>query len=434
MKLFRENMPNSFTNTTNKTYNLRKRLDKENLDPNRPLKKVAREYKSNSCGPSVSQEETDKIEGKSDPRSIEEHAHKRMQDFAVAIIGIYGIGVRSNGTIDPGFEFDLAPAYLQVGKAKNGKMKNCFHASHDNAAAGYTDNIRIRDIQTICLDQEITPKKEKRLRAKGFTDEDLDLIRANFHDFEKVVEIFDRVWPVNPLRPQSIFTGTYTELVLNSTTEAERGVNLVIDKWIELLRKEIKELYRKIIYKEITPEEACDQYQNLVLSHLIDFEGHLKNHRHHLAGYQEGFAKLEKYKDLEAHDFDENMIKEVTEILNSLRLMEKELNPPKGTIDDTSMGSHLSRIKLQRNKKFLNDSLYGLEKDEENPINKLKIWMTKKFDLLKSECQTQIDKVATYLKYNELEKTGTLLTDFKPLFNEPLSPVQKRTWKPLEKG
>lgn len=461
-------------NTNNDIYAIKINEDKENLPPNSKnmilnanktnacaskkrqrnvpspsagIKKVKRQYEPVSSAPSVMQDENDKIQGQSNPKLIKEHAYMRIQLFALAVVGLYGIAVRSDNTEDREFSLSFTSAYLQVGKASNSKgkvkVKNKFHAAHANAAAGYVDNSRERAIKTIADEHVITPNKKKRLTSKGFTDNDFKLIQESYHDFNKLMEIFDRVWPFNPLRPQSIFTGTSTDLILNSTTEVETGINLVVDKWIELLRPEIKQLYERIIYKKISQEEACIQYQNLIINHLLRFEEHHKKNSVNLVKYEEEFIKLEKYKDVEEKDVNKTQIEQITEILTHLRSLEKELNPPKKTQTNIEADplSTTPKVKLPKNKKFLNNSLYALQNDTKNPISTLKIWMVKKFDVLKNEFQSQKEKIQAYIKFSEEERSGTVLPDFTALFGEfnpktgirelSFSSAQERSWMPL---
>lgn len=429
-----------------------------------PNKKIKRQIKPNSCGPNIIETEENKLEVKSDPQTIKEHAHMRMQLFALAVVGLYGLAIRSDGSEDNEFKFNLISAYLQCGKAINGKrkFKNKYQAAHYNAAAGYIDNSRERDIQTIFKEKDITPLKKQRLAAKGFTEEDFKLIKQNFDNYDELINIFDRIWTVNPLRPQSIFTGTHTDLVLNSTTEVERGINLVVDKWIELLRDDIKSIYEKIIFKEITPQEACIEYLDLNIKHLFRFEDLLKENSINLSKYEEEFNKLDNYINI--NNFDSDKINELNNILLSLKKIETELNPAKikkvkpHNISDNKKRTavkikiknvknpqdKISRVKLPKNKKFINASLYGLQQETENPVNRFKVWMLKKYDLLKNEFQTQAEKIKSYIQYSQMEREGTLLADFPALFGEmnsetgqlevteqSLAQAQQRTWTPI---
>lgn len=401
-------------------------------------KKTPRTFKDISEAPSARQEETDKVVGKSNPKLLREHAHMRVHLFALAVVGLHGIAIRSDNSEDRKFSFSLISAYLQVGKAINGKgkLKNQVHAAHDNAAAGYIDNSRDRVIQTIAEDLKITPQKMKKLIAKGFSAEDLKEIQENCHDFNKLTEIFDRIWPVNPLKPQSIFTGTQTDLTLNSITEVEKDANLVVDKWIELLRPKIEELYEKIIYAKITQEEATIQFRELIIEHLLRFEvSHTKNQAT-LDKYEETFLKLEKYKNLESN--------EVTDVINLLRELEKELNPPKIKKSNLFFQDPLTknpRVKLPNNHRFLNKTAYTLQKDF---IECISTWTVQKFDLLKKEFQSQKEKIMGYINISMEQRAGTKVPDFTSLFgefnpdtkkrelsDETLSRAQQRTWKPI---
>lgn len=441
-----------FTPTAKKTNTLKQNTLKRKLEytsnkqPPNKKRKITRRYRDCSLAPSIIEELTFKAQGKSDPKKLKNHAYMRMQIFALICVAIYGIGLRSNGKKDDKFNCSLIGAYEQVGRAIHEKgQKVNFNASHDSATAGYIDNRREADIQTTAEEKKVTPKKEARLRAKGLKDEDFEFFKINDYNIAKIEERIDEKWPVDHSRPQSIFTGTYADLVLNSTTETEADVNLIIDKWVELLRGEILELYKKVSYEEILPVEACAQFESLILNHLSNFEKLSKSNLTNLEKYEAEFAKLNQNDDQK---------RELSEILYNLHKITKELNPPKKKnvlliLPDPLIGQKETiektrKVKLNINKKFTNNCLFALQKNHKDAEKIFNNWMLRKYATLKQEFQSQIEKIKSHIEFSELERSGTMPVDFCALFGtynsntgkrelteQSLSDAQKMIWTPI---
>ena len=437
---------NNKINSLNK-FNLRER-------PNVPPKATKNPKPSRTIYPyeaaaSIQQNETDKIKGISDDYSIKQHAFMRIQAFAITVVGLYGIAKRSGGKKDREIKISVKSAPSQVGQASN-SGDYAFHGAHDNATSGLDlEGFRESLIKEIVEDTEISPIKKRLLKRKNFTNEQFAAILKN-PDENTVRAIFDIVWPMNKNKPHTVFTGTQTDLNLNTTTEAGIIVNLGIDKHIESHRNEICDLYLKITHAEITQEEACVQYCTIIKDSLTKFELDVENSLTKIEDFQENLLELDDYESM----FQNH----IRTILGNLHEQAKVINPPKNRKKSDSNKEDINpenkppkirkdadfHPKIIKNKKFLNNSIYSIDKNKSDPLCTFKIWMVKRWDALKNEISDQQTKLAAYLKYCRLENEGTEVPDFTALFGEfnpetgkrelndrILSSVQEKLWDPL---
>lgn len=457
----KENIPLENEKTQKRTYTANKinSLNNSGAFPltdrsNQPAKKAKKPHYPRDIRPtadaaSVKQNSPDKINGVTDDFSLVQHAYMRIQTFALTVVGLYGIAKRSDGTFRV-MDIEVDPAPLQVGRgSRSGPHK--YHGSHDNATSGlHLKGFREALIQEIINEGgEITPRKKRLLKAKKFTEEQFAELLKN-SDEKSVRAIFDLVWPIDTKKPHTVFTGTQTDINLNTTTEASILVNLGIDKHIERHRDEICELYLKITCEAITQEEACAEYCTLIKGSLAKLELDL----------QASIALIDEYQTalLTLKDHEEMSTVQIKSILSDLHTKALKIHPPKSkktannstVTENPAVDSESSKKdtdfhpKITKNKEFLKSSLYTSQNDSSAPLSTFKTWMTKRWESLKKEIADQQKNLTAYLKYCRLELDGTKSPDFTLLFGEfnpetgkrelngqILSLWQEKSWNPL---
>lgn len=333
-----------------------------------------------------------KQKGDVNKNDLLQHAKMRLLTFALTVKALYGLAVRSDDSRRRDVEITCKHASLQIGKGtSNGDVS--YHAAHPNAAAGVVDNVRDLYIAEMTKENTVTPKKRKILEYKGFTREDFDEIEKNNFSLTTVQEIFQRIWPVDNKIPHSVISGTRLEKVNNFTTEVHWIINLWCDKGLEhAVRSKIEELYRQVMYTEITEDEACDKYRHLVHSYFASIEPDLQKWTVLLNDYLVNFDEL---RDCENLDRDA-----LIDITKKLKLISSQFNPP-----DCKAYKHPT---MARNTTFLRRLITTLNDDNEDSLMIIKKWLSKHFQLLRDEIAEQCSNFSKYLEYTLVEKEGTL--------------------------
>lgn len=368
--------------------------------------------------------EEDKQAGSYHPRDVIAHAFLRIQLFALEVVAYYATGLRSDLSKRP-VAFDVGPAYLQIGQGSKD-----YPAAHQNANAGRVDNMRSSLIADI-IATGLTPSKARILRCKQF-DEDQMGEMENL-DPEKINEIFDKVWPADKKKPPSLLEGTRLNYTLNSTSELPQALNLACDKGLEyFLRPKTVELYQQIIYAEMSREELCQKYCQLINSYFDTIEVHISERIALLEVYAKKLSDFNELPKSEAPTQDE--LQKLKTALIDLQKTFFQINIPKkddvesqeneeATTEElpkigltSSPKKVISSAKLRTNKNFLNRSFYNLSKNNDDTICSIKTLLAEKYDVLKEEVVYQTERFKKYLTFCKLEKEGTEVPDFTSLF------------------
>lgn len=371
-----------------------------------------------SLAPSIQQSDEHKINKTSDEESIKYHAFQRIHAFAVTAVIISGIAKRSHLQEPRNITLEIGSATLQVGQGSKG-----YHAAHDNAGSGYKDNFRSIIMKQIGSEKKITPKTERILKCKGFTDEQLDQILKNCDNLTIFNQLFNKIWPADIKKPHSLISGTSIEIALNSTTETPARVNLVCDNTLEKhIRPQMLELYHLLTLEEVSPEEACKKYVEIIHAFFLKSK----------ISITEKITLLKNYKDqLEFLKYPNKF--DVKKIVLLLKEIQKLLK--------TSPTS----INIKKNLKFLKQ--FSI-KTEESSYYKIFRAFTKKVTALEDlieEAKEKILSLNSDLKFYSLQKEGTEMIDFTTLFGEfceiektrtlspeTLSTIQKNLLKPMD--
>ncbi|HEV8051623.1 MAG TPA: hypothetical protein VGP47_03945 [Parachlamydiaceae bacterium] len=466
--------------TDNKTNSLSDRILRErtNIAPvSSKTPRYTRQHIDSNRAASITQDEKYKMHGGCDEETIKYHAFMRIQTFALMLLGHYGIAKRSDGKADREIKMSVKPAALQVGQGSNyGNYK--YHAAHPHALSGFDigdfqetlakeifedfKDWMQKDEKTINF--QISPLKSRMLKSKKFSDEQIraiiDIIVkaiALNQDEKTIIDCiskeFDKIWPTNKNKPNSMLTGTLTDETINATTEAPILVNLGVDKQIETHRQEIiHKIVQKFARKEITIEEACKQYCTLIIDPLTKLEIKLENYVILLDEFQSELLELEEYKSM-ADDKIDASIGEIQTLLSSLQEKAKIISPPQKKKvkevanenihiekDASTNEVKLSHPAIPKNVAFLKDSISSIKF---NSLDRFKIWMTKLWDDLNDEIVGQQKYYKSYLNFCQLQKSGTEVPDLKALFGEfnaatgerelnekIISNVQEKLWLP----
>lgn len=356
----------------------------------------------------ITMEEQNKAKGQFNESDLIEHAHLRIQMFAIMSVILHGVGLRSDHS-KRAIEIDIGKAYLQVGQGSNK-----YHAAHCNANAGYVDNIRKVFIDELNKENYITPKKKRILQIKGFTNDELRLLESNCSNLETTYQIFDRVWPIRKKQPPSLLNSTRIDFKLNSTTELPQSINLGCDKALETIIRPIAlELYTRLMFNQITPQKACEEYCQLIVAHFEKMDIY----------YTERIAKIENYLQKIQTELQNFPISNASEALERLKEMQKSLVE----INHLEEGKQkvISRAKIKENENFLKRSIYHLTNDE-GYLSYLNKFLISSFDKLKNEVSHQLKRFEEYRIFCQLEKNGSVVPDFTTLFGTFDSETGKR--------
>lgn len=197
------------------------------------------------------------------PEMVREHAFTRMQHFAAECIARWGIAVSSRGDSGEDLKVSIRGARLQGSQGSYGR-----HAAHSNAAAGVVDN-ELENLYARTVIDGMTPMKKQVFRVLGLSLEDIKELRKNHKDEDLVLTIFKKIVEINKDKKYSILGGTDIEQQTNATTELPPLLNLVCDAGLEkTVRPTVAEFYKKVMLAELTPEEACLKYCDLIQDHF----------------------------------------------------------------------------------------------------------------------------------------------------------------------
>lgn len=195
-------------------------------------------------------------------QAIREHAGLRIEIFNYFAKHIAGIAVRTNGSVT-NVKGIVGHAHSQQG---HGSLDDDTNAAHCCPFAGYRDNWKSLTINQIVEEEDVTPKKRAYFKAVGALDSDIDDLFQHADDKEYIIK------KVQELAPgPSIFSNTYIEEVLNTTTTLPRKVNSHVDcRLEEKLKPLVPDLLLKVMTNQLTVKEARNQFSHLVMKLLED--------------------------------------------------------------------------------------------------------------------------------------------------------------------
>lgn len=188
----------------------------------------------------------------SEIRTVEEHAHMRVQIFYSKCVALF-----NTATNTPKVKILRAP--YQVGQASGEN-----HAAHPNPCSGFSDTRRKEIMREITNDQMVTPKKAKILKMKGFDTPTRDQME---NDPSTVRSLFNDIWPHD-----SLLSGSEGEILFNATTYVHRKVNLSVDLPMErkFRKKEYPELFQAVMTGKMSPREATEKFISLNDQHFAE--------------------------------------------------------------------------------------------------------------------------------------------------------------------
>lgn len=189
---------------------------------------------------------------------VVQHAFQRILCAYTALLSLHNTGTTSSGTLE-NLEVWVDHADMQGGKGTGG-----LHAAHSWMAAGLKDNCRDLYIQEINENKELTPKKKRILKTKGFSEDDLDTLIACSDKIELVKAVFDRVW-----NQPSLLHDTRLYQRLQMTFALPKELNLQVDGRLEKAKRPfVAELFKKCMKGEERPEEACNRLVVVIQTHF----------------------------------------------------------------------------------------------------------------------------------------------------------------------
>lgn len=333
-----------------------------------------------------------------DPEMVIQHAYLRIQLLYIEAVARQGLGIRNDESKQEALNVTVSHARKQGGEGSKGN-----HAAHANAASGLADNMRDLICSQIQKEKQVTPKKRNIIlhAARNCTEKHLELLTSS----DDMETIFNSIWPKR-YAEESLLESSRFHNIANTTHELPAALNLQCDSPLEqVIRPDVATLFRKVMFNELTPQAATQEYVNMILVHFDNV----------IPEIMASIANIEKYSAEWSTTFHSDNLDKLTE--TALKELEKKLmvlkDPEQIQTPISNWIPPESKNIFKINIRFLEKARQRIEKGVSN--EGFSSWFTKNQPKAQKEISKILSLTKNILNYCEWEKKGTRLPEFEML-------------------